>query len=91
MNYMGIDVGSTTVKSVIINENNEIIFSEYMRHYSDIKNTVKALLEKARDSVGDIPVKVMITGSGGLLLSKIDRFTCKALQILLSFVKSRAV
>lgn len=70
MNYMGIDVGSTTVKSVIINENNEIIFSEYMRHYSDIKNTVKALMEKARDSVGNIPVKVMITGSGGLLLSK---------------------
>ena len=70
MNYMGIDVGSTTVKSVIINDNKDILFSEYMRHYSDIKNTVKALLEAAKDKVGEIPLKVMITGSGGLLLSK---------------------
>lgn len=70
MNYMGIDVGSTTVKAVIVNENNDIIFSEYMRHYSDIKNTVKLLLEKAKEEVGDIPFKVMITGSGGLLLAK---------------------
>ncbi len=70
MNYMGIDIGSTTVKAVIINDNNDIIFSEYMRHYSDIKNTVKVLLEKAGNTVGNIPLKVMITGSGGLLLAK---------------------
>jgi len=70
MNHMGIDVGSTTVKLVVLNENKEMIFAEYMRHYSDIKNTVKALFEKANEALGNISATVMITGSGGLLLSK---------------------
>lgn len=71
MNYMGIDVGSTTVKLVVMNENNDILFSEYMRHYSDIKNTVKTLFLNAKNALGDIEATVMITGSGGLLLSKL--------------------
>ncbi len=70
MNYMGIDVGSTTVKLIVINENNDILFSEYMRHYSDIKNTVKNLFEKAKEALGDTSFTAMITGSGGLLVSK---------------------
>ena len=70
MNYMGIDVGSTTVKLVILNDKNELLFSEYMRHYSDIKNTVRSLFKKAKDNVGTLEGTVMITGSGGLLLAK---------------------
>ncbi len=68
MRYMGIDVGSTTVKAVLLEEEN-IIFSAYMRHYSDIKSTVEQLLEKAYEAIGDLDFCVSITGSGGLLLA----------------------
>ena len=41
--HMGIDVGSTTVKVVVLDENNNTLFAEYRRHFSDIKSTVKGL------------------------------------------------
>ncbi|MBR0365805.1 MAG: 2-hydroxyacyl-CoA dehydratase, partial [Clostridia bacterium] len=68
--HMGIDVGSTTVKVVVLDDNNKILYSEYRRHYSDIKSTVLALFDEVSDTVGDEPFSVVITGSGGLLLSK---------------------
>jgi len=67
--HMGIDVGSTTVKVVLIDDNDKIHFSEYRRHFSDIKNTVKALFAEVHNIIGDTEFTVMITGSGGLLLS----------------------
>ncbi len=67
---MGIDVGSTTVKVVVIDEDNKVLFSEYKRHFSDIKSTVAELFEAAGECVGDAKFTVVITGSGGLLLSK---------------------
>ena len=36
--HMGIDVGSTTVKVVVLDENNNTLFAEYRRHFSDIKS-----------------------------------------------------
>lgn len=68
--HMGIDVGSTTVKVVVLDNQNEIIFAEYMRHYSDIQSTVKTLFIKAKDAVKDQPFTTVITGSGGLMLAK---------------------
>ncbi len=67
---IGIDVGSTTVKAVVADETNNIIFSEYLRHYSDIKNTVMTLFSHIKNAIHQTPVRVAITGSGGLLLSK---------------------
>ncbi len=67
---MGVDVGSTTVKAVVFDENGEMRFAEYMRHYSDIQSTVLSLFEKIKDELGDIEPSVTVTGSGGLLLSK---------------------
>lgn len=67
---MGVDVGSTTVKTVVLDENNKILFSEYLRHYSDIQSTVLTLFERVTDSLGDIEPAITVTGSGGLLLSK---------------------
>ncbi len=40
--HMGIDVGSTTVKVVVLDENNNTLFAEYRRHFSDIKAPLKA-------------------------------------------------
>lgn len=68
--HMGIDVGSTTVKVVVLDDTNKVLFSEYRRHFSDIKSTVAGLFDEVRDTVSDMPFTVVITGSGGLLLSK---------------------
>ncbi len=67
---LGIDIGSTTVKIAIIDEKNELHFSDYERHYANIRETLKSLLEKAYQSMGNITLLPMITGSGGLTLAK---------------------
>ena len=68
--HMGIDVGSTTVKVVVLDDSNKTIYSEYRRHFSDIKSTVAELFEEVRGVLGSKEFTVVITGSGGLLLSK---------------------
>lgn len=68
--HMGIDVGSTTVKVVVLDNDNNTLFSEYRRHFSDIKSTVADLFTEVRDTVKGEKFTVVITGSGGLLLSK---------------------
>lgn len=67
---LGIDIGSTTVKIALLDNDNTIVFSDYLRHYANIQSTLASLLEKARALLGDVPVCPMITGSGGLTLSK---------------------
>ena len=67
---MGIDIGSTTVKVVIIDDGNTMLFDRYERHYSEILDTVKRLVTEAYSQVGDKPVAAMITGSGGVALSE---------------------
>jgi len=67
---LGIDIGSTTVKIVVLNNENEILFSAYERHFANIQETLAALIKKAKDSLGDLTIKPVITGSGGLAISK---------------------
>ncbi|MDP4178176.1 MAG: acyl-CoA dehydratase activase-related protein [Bacillota bacterium] len=67
---IGLDVGSTTVKLIIINIDDEIIYSKYQRHFSDIRNTIIELLEDAYSNFKNEKIKIMITGSGGLAVSK---------------------
>ena len=43
--HVGLDVGSTTVKIVVMDENLNTIYNDYKRHYSDTKNTVCTVLE----------------------------------------------
>ncbi|MCR5835945.1 MAG: 2-hydroxyacyl-CoA dehydratase [Lachnospiraceae bacterium] len=70
-NYsLGIDIGSTTVKIAILDSEKKILFSDYERHYANIQETLASLLKKAKDSLGSIMLSPMITGSGGLTLSK---------------------
>lgn len=66
---VGIDVGSTTVKIVIIDNNKTILYSNYTRHFSRVKETVLAELKKIKDQFNDFECKVSITGSAGLGLS----------------------
>ncbi|CEN86853.1 2-hydroxyacyl-CoA dehydratase [Paraclostridium sordellii] len=66
---IGIDVGSTTVKVVVLDKNKKIIFKEYERHLSDIKNAVTKVLEDTYKLIGDENVSIVITGSGGMNLA----------------------
>ena len=66
---LGIDIGSTTVKIAVLNENRIILFSDYERHFANIRETLSSLLQKAYDKLGNITLHPMITGSGGLTLA----------------------
>ncbi|WP_321388912.1 acyl-CoA dehydratase activase-related protein [uncultured Enterococcus sp.] len=68
----GIDVGSTTVKLVIVDENNETKYAKYERHYSDVKAATERVLNEAKELLGEeTPLTMMITGSGGMGLSDV--------------------
>ena len=70
-NYsLGIDVGSTTVKVAILDEDKNIMFSDYARHFANIQATLAGLLDKAKNKLGSINLIPSITGSGGLTLAK---------------------
>ncbi len=66
---LGIDVGSTTIKAVVLNESGDKVFKYYKRHYSEIKDSVVALFEAIRASVGDVTLTVRVAGSSGMLVS----------------------
>ena len=66
---LGIDIGSTTVKIAILDEKNEVLFSDYQRHFANIQETLARLLVEAREKLGEIDLVPMITGSGGLTLA----------------------
>uniref|UniRef100_UPI0040579E20 acyl-CoA dehydratase activase-related protein n=1 Tax=Acetatifactor sp. TaxID=1872090 RepID=UPI0040579E20 len=66
---LGIDIGSTTVKIAILDEAHNLLFSDYERHYANIKETLASLLNKAYKNLGNLVLHPMITGSGGLTLA----------------------
>ncbi len=69
-NYrLGIDIGSTTVKIAVIDDEHKILFADYERHYANIQETLAALLKKCREQYGELSLRPSITGSGGLTLS----------------------
>ena len=74
---VGLDIGSTTVKAVVLDQTDAldgVLFSDYRRHHANVRATVAGLLEDihkelvARDR-GDEPIRLAITGSGGLALA----------------------
>ena len=68
--HVGIDIGSTTVKVVILNANKEIVYSKYERHFADIKKKLQHMLHDAYKRMADAQLTVMITGSGGMNIAK---------------------
>lgn len=67
---LGIDVGSTTVKTVVISPDDEILFTSYERHLSKVKETALAQLKNLEAKYSSVPFKVCLTGSAGLGLSE---------------------
>ena len=74
---VGLDIGSTTVKAVVLDQTDSldaVLFSDYRRHHANVRATVAGLLEdihKELESLGrgDEPIRLAITGSGGLALA----------------------
>ena len=66
---LGIDIGSTTVKIAILDENQTLLFADYQRHFANIQETLADLLQKAYDKLGECTLHPVITGSGGLTLA----------------------
>ncbi len=69
--YLGIDIGSTTVKLVLTDEEQNILYSRYERHMSDVLEKARELMEDMYGKFGDIKVRPIITGSGGLALANV--------------------
>lgn len=67
---MGIDVGSTTVKVVLLDEHDNYLYKKYIRHYANILDTVYTLLQEAQVGHEDAFVHVCITGSGGMAMAE---------------------
>ena len=69
--HMGLDVGSTTVKLVVTDDSFNTIYSEYTRHKSDVRETVKKVLTDANEKFKDDLFTVAVTGSGGMFLAEV--------------------
>ena len=68
--YLGIDVGSTTVKAYLTDQDDICLFSRYVRHNSDVRNTILTLLEEIEKQYPQMRIHPVITGSGGLSISE---------------------
>ena len=66
---MGIDVGSTTVKVVLLDQQDNYLYKKYIRHYANILDTVYTLLQEAQVGYENESVHVAITGSGGMAMA----------------------
>ena len=68
---VGLDVGSTTVKCVVLDENNNILYSTYERHYSQIKQKIADVLRKAKAAVPKCDNSPLaVSGSAGMGLAE---------------------
>ncbi len=64
--HLGLDIGSTTIKLVALDENLNMVFNVYRMYYSDIEMTLKAIIMECYEKFKDSEITIMVTGSGGL-------------------------
>ncbi|MFQ9616904.1 MAG: hypothetical protein ACLRY8_16035, partial [Clostridium butyricum] len=67
---IGVDIGSTTIKMVVIDQDEKILFKTYRRHLADIRNAFKSCLEDAESIKKDKKLTFSISGSGGMSLAE---------------------
>ncbi|MBN1390561.1 MAG: 2-hydroxyacyl-CoA dehydratase [Candidatus Thermoplasmatota archaeon] len=75
---MGIDLGSTTAKLVVLGPDHEPVYRDYRRHNVQIARTLGSMIEAAKKELGDLEVSVAITGSAGLGVA--ERFNIPFVQ-----------
>ena len=67
---VGIDVGSTTVKMIVLDNNDNVLYKEYRRHFSDTKKTINDLFLEILDKFPKEEFILSMTGSGAITLAK---------------------
>ena len=67
---VGIDIGSTTIKVVVLDENDSIVYDDYKRHMSSISESMKAMFAKLSEQFSEEKMRFNFTGSAGLSLAK---------------------
>ncbi|MCC8194968.1 MAG: hypothetical protein LIP28_10020, partial [Deltaproteobacteria bacterium] len=67
---LGLDVGSTTVKTVVLDTDGAILFSRYARHNSEVHATVSALLAEVNERFTDASWRMSVAGSGAITLAE---------------------
>ncbi len=67
---IALDIGSTTIKAVVLDDNAQIIFSKYERHLSQITEKTAALLTEIRDTLALSDAEIAISGSAGMGLAE---------------------
>jgi len=86
---IGIDIGSTTVKIVVLNKEKQSLYKLYTRHFSEVRHTVsRCISELCQKGVIDIrsPVIVVVTGSGGMGVAEI--IGCPFVQEVIACTKA---
>jgi predicted CoA-substrate-specific enzyme activase len=67
---LGIDLGSTTAKLAVLDSCGSQVYSTYRRHHAETRATLQGMLSELHDSLGDVDVSIMFTGSAGMGLSE---------------------
>jgi predicted CoA-substrate-specific enzyme activase len=68
--HVGLDIGSTTAKAAVLDENDRLLHSSYRRHYADIRTTAGEIMEDLRRNYGDSKVTLALAGSGALAIAE---------------------
>lgn len=67
---VGLDIGSTTAKIVVLNQNKEVVFTRYRRHQANVPAVLREELQSLRSQIGAARLKLKITGSVGMGLAE---------------------
>lgn len=66
----GIDIGSTTVKLVLLDDQDQLVWGEYRRHGARTQETLAEMMRQARQTLGPCELRVRMTGSGAISLAE---------------------
>ena len=67
---VGVDVGSTTVKAVVLDQEGTQLFADYRRHNADVRRELLRLLEDVSTDLPGVDAQLAVTGSGGLSVAE---------------------
>ncbi|MDR3355174.1 MAG: acyl-CoA dehydratase activase, partial [Synergistaceae bacterium] len=69
--HVGLDIGSTTAKAVVLDDDDRIIYSRYCRHFADIHTAIGGMMSEISESFSDSMKTVAVAGSGALALAEV--------------------
>ena len=68
--HVGLDIGSTTAKAVVLDDDDRLIHGSYRRHFADIRATASGIMEELRKNYSDSMITMAVAGSGALTIAE---------------------